>query len=92
MDTPRIYEIHVEGHLEDLWSNWFDGLAIRNDPNGETTLTGLLVDQSALFGVLSKIHDLNLVLISILGHRQNELPISNQPVTQQDLTDRDNPH
>jgi hypothetical protein len=68
MDTPRIYEIHVEGHLGDQWSNWFDGLAIRNDPNGETTLTGLLVDQSALFGVLSKIHDLNLVLISVSGH------------------------
>ena len=68
MDTPRIYEIRVEGHLGDQWSDWFDGLAIRNEPGGETTLTGLLVDQSALFGVLSKIHDLNLVLISILGY------------------------
>lgn len=65
MDTPRIYEIHVEGHLGDQWSNWFDGLAIRNDPNGETTLTGLLVDQAALYGVLFKIHNLNLVLVSV---------------------------
>ena len=68
MDTPRIYEIRVQGHLGDRWSDWFEGLTIHNDFNGETTLTGLLVDQSALFGVLSKIHDLNLVLISILGH------------------------
>lgn len=70
MDAPRVYEIRVEGHLGDGWTEWFDGLVIRNDPNGETVLTGLLADQSALFGVLSKIHDLNLVLISILGDRK----------------------
>jgi hypothetical protein len=65
METSRIYEIRVEGHLADSWSAWFDGLTICNDPNGQTTMTGLLVDQAALFGVLSKIHDLNLVLISV---------------------------
>ena len=54
MDIPRIYEIRVEGHLGDRWSDWFEGLAIRNDPNGETTLTGLLVDQSALFSVSAR--------------------------------------
>ena len=66
MDTPRVYEIRVEGHLGDQWSNWFDGLAIRNDPNGETRLTGLLSDQTALYGVLAKIHNLNLVLVSVV--------------------------
>lgn len=65
MDTPCIYEIRVEGHLADRWSDWFEGLAIRNELNGETTLRGLLVDQAALFGVLAKIHDLNLVLVSV---------------------------
>jgi hypothetical protein len=70
MDTPRFYEIRVEGHLADRWSDWFDGLTIGHDPNGETTMTGLLVDQSALFGVLRKIHDLNLILISICAHPQ----------------------
>ena len=65
MDTPRVYEIRVEGHLADRWSEWFEGLAICNDFNGETTLTGLLTDQAALFGVLNKIHDLNLILISV---------------------------
>ena len=65
MDAPYIYEIHVEGHLADRWSDWFDGLAIRNESNGETTLTGCLADQAALYGVLRKIHDLNLILISV---------------------------
>ena len=65
MDAPHVYELRVEGHLADHWSEWFEGLTIYNDPNGETTLTGLLTDQAALFGVLNKIHDLNLVLISV---------------------------
>jgi hypothetical protein len=65
MDSPYIYEIRVEGHLADCWSEWFEGLAICKQPNGETILTGLLVDQAALFGVLIRLHDLNLVLISI---------------------------
>jgi hypothetical protein len=65
MDKPCIYEIRVEGHLTVRWSDWFEGLAIRNDPNGETTLSGPLSDQAALIGVLTKIHALNLVLISV---------------------------
>ena len=69
MDSSHVYEIRVEGHLADRWSDWFDGLEIRNDPNGETTLTGPLTDQSALFGVLTRIHALNLPLISV-----NRLP------------------
>jgi len=95
MDVPRVYEIRVEGHLTDRWSDWFDGLTICNDPNGEVALTGLLTDQATLFGVLTKIHDLNLILISVNRKseiRQNELPISNQPVAQSDLTDRDSQH
>ena len=65
MDKPCIYEIRVEGHLTDRWSDWFEGLAIHNDLDGETTLSGLLIDQAALFGTLAKIHDLNLNLISV---------------------------
>jgi len=65
MDTSYIYEIRVEGHLGDRWSDWFEGLTIRNDPNGETILTGLITDQATLFGVLTKIHNLNLILISV---------------------------
>ncbi|HLO33491.1 MAG TPA: hypothetical protein VK249_30365 [Anaerolineales bacterium] len=66
MDTPHVYAICVEGHLTERWSTWFEGLAIQNDdPAGQTILTGLLPDQSALYGLLGKIHDLNLVLISV---------------------------
>lgn len=65
MDKPYVYEIRVEGHLTDGWSDWFAGLVIHNDPDGEATLTGLLVDQAALFGVLTKVQALNLTLISV---------------------------
>ncbi len=65
MDKPYVYEIRVEGHLTDRWSDWFDGLAIRNEPNGETVLAGLICDQAALYGVLNKIQALNLTLISV---------------------------
>ena len=65
MDKSCIYRIRVEGHLADRWSDWFEGLAIHNDLNGETTLSGPLSDQAALFGVLNKIQALNLTLISV---------------------------
>jgi hypothetical protein len=60
-----IYEIRVEGHLAERWSDWFEGLAIHNDTSDETTLAGPLVDQAALFGVLTKIHALNMIIISV---------------------------
>lgn len=65
MNKPCIYVIRVEGHLAESWSDWFEGLAINNDRNGDTTLSGPLVDQAALFGVLNKIHALNVTLISV---------------------------
>jgi hypothetical protein len=65
MNKPCIYEIRVAGILAARWSEWFEGLEIRSEPNGETVLKGPLVDQSALFGVLTSIHSLNLELISV---------------------------
>jgi len=59
------YEIRVRGVLPGGWSTWFDGLEVRPDPNGETLLSGPLPDQAALHGVLAKIRDLNLELISV---------------------------
>jgi hypothetical protein len=59
------YEIRIRGHLEDCWSDWFDGLAITYPAPGETVLTGPVRDQAALHGVLAKIRDLGLVLVSI---------------------------
>jgi hypothetical protein len=65
MDEPSFYEIRVEGHLTERWSEWFEGLAIHNDPDGGTTLSGALIDQAALLGALGKIQALNLTLISV---------------------------
>ena len=65
MEGPYVYEIRIEGQLTDRWSHWFEGLTIRTAPNGETVLSGWLADQAALFGVLIKIRDLNLNLVSV---------------------------
>ncbi|MDI7275165.1 MAG: hypothetical protein QME94_04225 [Anaerolineae bacterium] len=62
---PEWYEIRVQGELPGDWSSWFEGLEIRRGPRGESILSGLLADQAALHGVLAKIRDLNLKLISV---------------------------
>jgi hypothetical protein len=59
------YEIRVKGHLDESWSEWFEGLTITNLESGETVLRGEIVDQAALHGVLSKVRDLNLPLIAV---------------------------
>jgi len=65
VSTSRFYQIKVKGQLNPSWSEWFGGLTITHEPNGETLLAGLVVDQSALFGLLLKIRDLNLTLLSL---------------------------
>jgi hypothetical protein len=60
-----IYEIRVNGHISSDWSEWFEGLTIAHDSNGETVLSGRLQDQAALFGVLIKVRDLGLMLLSV---------------------------
>jgi len=62
---PEWYEIRVQGELPSGWSNWFEGLEVRPGPHGESILSGPLADQAALHGVLTKIRDLNLKLISV---------------------------
>lgn len=64
-DEPAFYEIRIKGHLADRWTNWFEGLTIRREENGDTFLTGLVVDQSALYGLLRKVRDLALPLVSV---------------------------
>jgi hypothetical protein len=59
------YQIRVDGHLDDCWSDWLEGLAIERQADGATTLTGPIVDQSALYGVIARIRDLGLPLLSI---------------------------
>jgi hypothetical protein len=65
MANPEAYEIRVEGRLGAEWSGWFDGLAITNLPGGETLLSGPVADQAALFGILVRIRDLGLPLVSV---------------------------
>jgi len=64
-EGPEVYEIRVEGHLGPGWSEWFEGLAVAPLDNGQTLLTGPVVDQAALHGLLVKVRDLNLKLVSV---------------------------
>jgi hypothetical protein len=61
----EVYQITVRGIIQDDWSDWFDGLTIMPQASCETLLSGPIVDQAALFGVLNRIHDLGLPLISV---------------------------
>jgi hypothetical protein len=60
-----IYEFRIEGHLDDRWSDWLGGLAIQRQEDGTTMLVGPLVDQAALYGVIIRIRDLGLSLLSV---------------------------
>jgi hypothetical protein len=62
---PQVYQIRIKGHLGHQWADWFEGLSITLTDNGETLLTGPLVDQAALHGVLKKVRDLALPLVSV---------------------------
>jgi hypothetical protein len=64
MNAPESYEIRVVGHLSANWAARFEGLSMRHEPEGETVLSGML-DQAALHGVLTKIRDLGLKLVSV---------------------------
>jgi hypothetical protein len=69
-----VYQIRLRGHLGQLWSDCFEGLAITWDDNGDTLLTGTVADQSALHGLLRKIRDLGVTLVSI-----NQLGVTEEP-------------
>ena len=64
-DYPTIYQIRIKGHLSNQWAGWFEGLTITLEENGDTLLTGPVVDQAALHGLLKKVRDLNMPLISV---------------------------
>ena len=62
---PDRYEIRVKGHLADRWAAWFDGMTLTRRPDGTTVLDGPVADQSALHGLLRKVSDLGLPLVSV---------------------------
>ena len=62
---PQLYEIRLKGHLDDRWAEWFEGLTITLEENGDTLLTGPVIDQAALHGLLKKVRDLGLPLVSV---------------------------
>jgi len=63
---PEYYEIKIKGHLDPHWSEWLAGLKLTHLEGGETLLSGLLHDQAALHGLLERIRDLNIPLISVI--------------------------
>src|SRR5690349_7170731 len=64
-DQPVVYQIKIKGHLGLQWTDWFEGLAITLEDSGETLLTGPVVDQAALHGLLKKVRDLGMPLVSV---------------------------
>ena len=79
---PMVYQIRIKGHLGRQWTDWFGGLAITLEDNGETLLTGSVLDQAALHGVLKKVRDLGMPLLSVVGVKpgQAEAPDVNQSI------------
>ena len=64
-DSPGRYEIRLRGHLDSRWTAWFDGLSLSNENDGTTVIGGPVVDQAALHGLLQKVRDLGLPLVSV---------------------------
>ena len=62
---PTVYQIRIKGHLGRQWADWFGGLTMTLEDNGDTLLTGPVVDQAALHGLLRKVRDLGMPLLSV---------------------------
>jgi len=63
--APMLYEIRLAGHLDPRWAKWFDGLAVTRHADGSTVISGPIPDQAALHGVLQRVRDLGLTLVSV---------------------------
>jgi hypothetical protein len=73
---PGIYAIRIKGHLDDKWVDWFEGLTITMKENGDTLITGPVIDQAALHGLLKKIRDLGMPLLSVCPVEPGQTDIS----------------
>ncbi len=65
MTSPMLYRIRVRGHLRTEWSEWFNGMTLMHEASGDTMLSGPVRDQVELYGLLVKVRDLNLLLVSV---------------------------
>ena len=63
---PTVYQIRIKGHLDSQWTDWFEGLTITPEENGDTLLSGPVTDQAALHGLLKKVRDLGMPLVSVV--------------------------
>jgi hypothetical protein len=68
---PMVYQLRIKGHVRREWTDWFGGLTIALEDNGDTLLTGPVIDQAALYGLLRKVRDLGLPLISVIHVEPN---------------------
>jgi hypothetical protein len=77
---PPVYEIRIKGHLGSQWTDWFEGLTITLEEGGDMLLTGPVIDQAALYGLLKKVRDLGLPLVSVspLEHGPSTTPGTGQ--------------
>lgn len=71
-DKPMVYQISIKGHLGPQWTDWFEGLTITLEEDGNTLLTGTVIDQAALHGLLKKVRDLGMPLISVNRANPNQ--------------------
>ena len=73
---PLVYQIRIKGHLGREWTDWFGGLTITLEDNGDTLLTGPVVDQAALHGLLKKVRDLGMPLVSVNRGKPGQADVS----------------
>jgi hypothetical protein len=71
---PGRYEIRLKGHLDPRWASWFDHMSVSNDSDGTTVIRGHVVDQSALHGLLHKVRDIGLPLVSVVRVAADQPP------------------
>lgn len=90
MQPNQVYEIRVQGQIGASWSSWFDGLNVQHEENGETVLCGTIVDQAALHGVLARIRDLALPLVSVKRVTSDPACGSSAHISRRDLVETRN--
>ena len=69
---PVVYQIRLKGHLGSQWTDWFEGLTITLEEDGDTLLTGPVIDQAALHGLLKRVRDLGMPLVSVSPLKQEQ--------------------